>query len=128
MGRNTPPTAADADARLAAAAATTTRATRETALEEETTNLRARLDVAENARAKKNRGARGDERARRRDIVGENFGARGDGSFRFSRQSAPSRDVGGGRAAIEALAEHQRAMWAQLDALRVERERVGGWP
>ena len=33
------------------------------------------------ARANPRRGARGDERARRGDIVGENFGARGDGSF-----------------------------------------------
>ena len=39
------------------------------------------------ARANPRRGARGDERARRGDIVGENFGARGRWIVRFSRRA-----------------------------------------
>ena len=114
--------AADADARLAAAAATA--ATRETALEDETTNLRARLDVAE-ARARTLAEAREATNARDAGISSARTSAREAMDRSLLSTSAPSRDVVS-RAAIEALAEHQRAMWAQLDALRVERERVGG--
>ena len=114
--------AADADARLAAAAATA--AARETALEDETTNLRARLDVAE-ARARTLAEAREATNARDAGISSARTSAREAMDRSLLSTSAPSRDVAS-RAAIEALAEHQRAMWAQLDALRVERERVGG--
>ena len=126
--------AADADDRLAAAAAAA--AARETALEDETANIRARLDVAEArvrtlAEAREARNARDAGISSTRTSDRREKSPRGEAPVDGRRESTsgvpvPVPDANPSRAAIEALAEHQRAMWAQLEALRVERERVGG--